>query len=1276
MSLPVRDTGSHAIAIDVGMVDRENPWPGLAAFREADQEFFYGREAEVEEILRLVLRERLSVLFGLSGLGKTSLLQAGLFPRLRQENVFPVYVRLDYSESGEAESDEGRRSLTGQIRDAIAAQAAAWAIEGPPFPESETLWESFHRQQAEFWNVRNRRVTPLLVFDQFEELLTLGRRSATRAREIEELLDELVDLAEGSVPASVRARLEEDPAAAREFSFSRHAYKILISLREDFLPDLEGLRGRLRSIVTNRLRLTRMNGAQALQVVIRPGGHLIDAATAAQVVRFVAGGAEESETPLAGLEVEPALLSVVCRELNNKRRRQQAPRITADLLQGNRDEILTDFYERSVADLGPEVRTFVEERLLTVSGFRDSVALENALELPGVTREALDKLTDRRLLRIEDRGGVERLELTHDVLTGVIRASRDRRRQREAQARSEQARRDAEARERIARQQLRRSRRLSLLLLFLMLAAVVTAGWVAVLRHRVAQAQAQVERSVLEVANRLVEMGQASDALALFAHVARRHPDDLAPRSWLLDLLLHGGWPVPVTVMRHPQGVKALDLSPDGRRMVTACADGKARIWDLATGQIEGVPLAHRAPVSFAAVSPDGRLVATASEDGTARLWNLRTGAPQGPPLRHEREVAVVRFSPDGRVAATASADGSAGLWETATGRHLFTLRHGGTVWALAFSADGELLATASEDGEARTWDVRTGRPVAKFLHRRPVWTVGLSPDSTRVVSGSDDGATWIWDARTGGTVRGPLRHTSAIYDVRFSPDGRRVVTGSDDNTAQVWDAATGRPVGAMLHQRSSVVKVSFSADGRRVLTATEGGVAQVWEAETGRPVVGPLRHARAVVAARFDPRDGRRIFTASADGTARLWQIREESSAARILSQGGPVRSVRFSPEGRLLAVASSDGTARLLDAATGRPYGSPLRHAADVTWAAFSPSGRRLVTSSLDRTARVWDVATRLPVGEPLRHRAAVQYAEYSPDGRAILTAASDGTARLWDAATLRPALTLRHGGEVLSARFSPDGRRAVTASKDATAGLWEMPSGKRFGPPLRHGAAVSYAAFSPDGRVAVTTSEDGTARLWEVPTGRLRHTLVHPAAVPYAAFRPDGQRLATADDDDVVRIWDVEDGHLVLDSIRHDNKVWLVQFSPDGRRLVTASEDNTARLWDAATGLAIARPLTHGGGAWVARFSPDGQRVATGSADGTVRLWNTPAVRRAGTEALVALAGSISGRELDHEGKLVAVADPLAGLRTFRELARGIENRPPYLDELLRRFAAPGQ
>lgn len=452
---------------DPGMtVDVDNPWPGLLAYREADRQFFRGRDRETEELFRLVMSSSLTVLFGQSGLGKTSLLQAGLFPRVREEDVLPIYIRLAYS------PDHPR--LAAQIRQAIALEATAANVAAPAGTADDSLWEFFHRRNADFWSKEdNRLILPLLGRDQFEEMFTLGRSDAERARATEVFLTELSDLIEGRPPRAVKEYLDAHPSDAARFSFARHRYKVLLSVREDFLPEVEALRSQIPSLAHNRMRLQRMNGGAAREVVAH-AQHLIERPVAEQVVRFVAAGSR-TDSPLETLDVEPALLSVVCRELNHRRQQRNESRISAALLEGSRDEILKDFYERSVGDLEPNVRAFVEEKLLTVSGYRDSVALENALSLPGVTREAIARLVDRRLLRTEERAaGMQRLELTHDLLTGVIAASRNLRRRTEEGARREREHAEREKHERLEERarSARRFRALSGLMAGLVVLAV------------------------------------------------------------------------------------------------------------------------------------------------------------------------------------------------------------------------------------------------------------------------------------------------------------------------------------------------------------------------------------------------------------------------------------------------------------------------------------------------------------------------------------------------------------------------------------------------------------------------------------------------------------------------------------------------------------------------------------------------------------------------------------------------------------------------------------
>ena len=254
------------------------------------------------------------------------------------------------------------------------------------------------------------------------------------------------------------------------------------------------------SITQNRMRLARMTGAQALSAVVKPGGRLVSQDVAESIVRFVAGGAE-----LANAEVEPSLLSLVCRELNNVRVTKGRAEISADLLAGSRDTISTEFYERALADQPAGVRRVIEDELLTDSGYRESLAEERvikALAAAGAAPDALAKLVDRRLLRIEERLDMRRVELTHDVLCSVVASSRDLRHEREARDDAERQLAAQREREAATKRALVRARTIAAVCAVLAVLAAASAvfGWVNLRRARVADVQAQEARVLAEKA--------------------------------------------------------------------------------------------------------------------------------------------------------------------------------------------------------------------------------------------------------------------------------------------------------------------------------------------------------------------------------------------------------------------------------------------------------------------------------------------------------------------------------------------------------------------------------------------------------------------------------------------------------------------------------------------------------------------------------------------------------------------------------------------------------
>ena len=361
-------------------LDGENPWPGLESFQESERAFFFGRDREADALLHHVLDAPVTVLYARSGLGKTSLLRAGLFPLLREQRLLPemrflpVWVRFEVKPGAAPLA----RQLHQFVRDAIRAELPDAVLPS----DEESVWEYLHRRDIELRSADGNPLTPVIVLDQFEELFTLGEQTPDL---VESFRNDFGDLAENRIPADLSARIEADDALAARFDLRSSNYKLLVSLREDYLPDLEGWCRLIPALGRSRMRLLPLQRDEAFDAVHEPAKDLMTAALAKRVVDIVAGENLHRDGVTAGADLdrpgngqrssylEPALLSLFCRELNEERKRHGQERFEEQLVEGCESDILSNYYSSCVGDL-PHVAKFVEDQLITEKGFRNNYA--------------------------------------------------------------------------------------------------------------------------------------------------------------------------------------------------------------------------------------------------------------------------------------------------------------------------------------------------------------------------------------------------------------------------------------------------------------------------------------------------------------------------------------------------------------------------------------------------------------------------------------------------------------------------------------------------------------------------------------------------------------------------------------------------------------------------------------------------------------------------------------------------------------------------------------
>ncbi len=1139
------------LAAGAPAVDQNNPWPGLTSFTEDLSAFFFGRGAETAELFRLVKRQTLTVLFGQSGLGKSSLLQAGLFPQMREADFLPIYIRLDHSAAA--------IPLAQQVKAAVAKVIEAKIAEAPLPTANETLWEYFQRKDVDFWGAKNHLLKPVLVIDQFEEIFTLGRANdATRARG-DAFITELSDLIENRVPESVREALETGVKQNDQFDFELPGCAIVLSLREDYLPELEGLRQRIRSIMQNRMRITRMSGTQAFEVVSKPGERLLEPSVVPQIIKFVAAagmrgdhsrdaGAKDSagkdgagrnvagtsvgKSPgkgagstaqlsepvvdLSSLEIEPALLSVVCRELNNQRIARALAKITADLLANSAKQILADFYERSISDLPHEVRIFIEDRLLTKSGYRDNVALENALMTPGITLAVLDTLVQRRLLRLEDRVGLVRVELTHDLLAEPILASRNSRKDREAA--EEESRRLAQARWKTIGTA---AAGVGVLALIVFLSLLV---WALMAQSRAKRAQqeandnlikAEQQTAIAEAAVKTAEQSQEQARKALlgardtlgdyFALRIQNEINSVPPRSLVAQLLLmeapeksslaHTDLvnllipPAPFRAER----ILALDdvalqtaYSPDCSVLAVLLKNGGLRLIDTASGKMSSWadPTGAGAKVEAMAFRPSantadgdpaaGNLLSLRLADDTIVRWDYKLNQEQLPRIRLAAgSTSAAAKAPDpltgkkGAAVAGDAAPGGSSPRGSADSSNKPAAKWAAGILPIVYSPDGKLLAVAKSDGGFAL--IRSEPSTGEASPADAVETATTRPADTSALAGDGDklektilNATAASGDTSGSAVAAPPPPPS-FTTMAFLRGGAVLVTSNRAGIA-FWDCVNTtnnnlQPLTVDSFDNSDyIADPTDSGSNYGVMAGPDGSHLAIWS-------------------------NTKSNFSA---GTLEPEGMGYRFASGKVSDLGSQPASGAYSPDGKWWAAGLQGDSVEIYDIRQDERAQS-LPQAGPVTSVACRPDGLGLAAASSDKTLHLWKLVQPVSEDHPWLQweDGACAVSEDGKSAAVALLVDSNSEVHLHDIASghLLKTFKIPSGLTVLAIRIRDDGDViAALKQADQALQLWDLGLQKQL---WKADASPSTARFSRDGNT-LACADGGVVSLYATETG----------------------------------------------------------------------------------------------------------------------------------------------------------------------------------------------
>jgi hypothetical protein len=798
----------------------ESPYKGLVPFEdtELDALLFFGRERESGIISANVLASRLTVLYGPSGVGKSSVLRAGVAHRLRrraqanvEEHGHPEYVVVVF----DAWSDEPVETLLAVVRDELADQFGSALLDEQP---GESLADTLDR-----WT-EALACDLLLILDQAEEYFLYHTEETGFARELPELVTR----------PGLRVR-------------------VLLALRDDALAKLDRFKGRIPNLFSNYLRLDHLDRPSARDAVVKPVKRFneatgesveVEPALIEAVLDQTATGKVDIADAGRGLaageadegRIEAPYLQLVLERIWEEERAAGSTRLRASTLEqlGGAEAIVRAHLHRAVNALTQDekdVAADIFRFLVTPSGTKIAHGAGDLAEYASVDeRQVLPVLTTlgrERIVRPVDGadGDGGRYEIFHDVLGEAVLAWR---REREL--------------ERERRAAARRQRRLFAVAMGALLAlAAMTAVAIYAFSQRAnartetrhAHARALLAEALHQLdvdpqlslllgleAAKTDRTEQTQDVLSQAVEASRmrdvRRVSDTGPVPVARDRL-HG--------LRLPaSGLLAVAFSPDGRTVATGHADWLIRLWSTRTGRLLKVLPGHQGHVDGLAFSPNGKLLASASSDGTGRLWTAR-GKFIGPLVGHTGFVTAVAFNPRSDLVATASTDRTVRVWKISLGQLPLVLRgHRDAVTRIRFTPDGRRILTVSKDGTEGTWDPEP-EPV---MHVIP--SLGARLQSARSAEAAGKRATVdgsqviLDDLRTGAKSR-LVGQFNAIKDVSISPDGRWVVTAGPIS-AGLWRSSspgihtylryTDRPVAAKFLTNTRIVTLAHDGKTRQ----------------------------------------------------------------------------------------------------------------------------------------------------------------------------------------------------------------------------------------------------------------------------------------------------------------------------------------------------------------------------------------------------------------------------------------------------------------------------
>jgi WD40 repeat protein len=1007
-----------------------------------------GRKLDVNRLIERVARfdYKLIVIHGQSGVGKSSILQAGLIPALQQvsidsRNALPILLRVYTDWVGML-----GRSLIESVK----------SLQGVSLNSTEDILDQLRKNEE-------RNLLTVLIFDQLEEFFFVYTDQGSR-RQFYSFLKDCLDIP---------------------------FVKVILSLREDYLHYLlefertEYLYGSCHNDVLDqrtRYYLGNFSPEEAKAVVqslINNSQFNLEPDLVDQLVADLSGEFGE---------VRPVELQLVGAQL-------EAEKITTldqYLKRGSKEELVKRFLEEVVEDCGSEYEYVTWLILYFLTNKNGTRPLKTRSELSAISELENEKL--EFLLEVLVQSGLvllipeapeERYQLVHDYLVAFIRQKQESAGLLDVEVELKLTKgqlRQALREQEIAKIKVLNSSSKALLLSYNQLEALVNA-FEAGRQLRKTKVPLYVKIDTICTLRQAVYSVRECNRLE--GHSAGVNNINFSSDGQMLASASDDGtvilWRSDGTQFKtfrgHTSRVTTISFTPDRSSLISTDGDGILKLWYPDGTELQSLK-GHDNRITSIKFSPDGQILASASDDGTLKLWRIDISGLHLFRTYYDL-VYDISFSLDSQTLVCAGDDGTLKLWRIDSSEKQLFLGHKTRVTSVCFNSNGQILVSASLDGTIKLWHFNGTQLIEQQVfqaHRDWITTVKFSVDGQTLASASEDGAVKLWSLE--GTELQTLRgHNDKITSISFNPDGQTLASSGGEGIIKLW-RLKGREPKIFRGHNDKVTSIRFSTDGQTLVSASEDGTVKLWRLD-GTELKTNQRHNSKVTSLSFNSNNQTLVF-GDEDGYVEFWSLYDEESMFPLVHNYG-ITSVCFSPDGQILVFAGEDGTIEFWNKDA---LQASCKYKEIVTSISFSPNGQIFASASGDGLVKLWHFnGNQLQELRSLQaHSKRVTSICFSPNGQTLASASEDCTVKLWNLDGIELAIFRGHNKKVTSVCFSPDGQTLASASEDCTVKLWSW-DGTTLQIFKAHSDWVMDVAFSSDGQTLASASRDRTVILWDL-------------------------------------------------------------------------------------------------------------------------------------------------------------------------------------------------